>query len=169
MKISDIITEAGVYKTDNFADLGNLIKQKQKADSWDDMGKRAIKKDIKPSVRPSLPGSLPIAAPTSPRSSYSSSYNSRPLSVKPDSSSSALNTGVRELFNQGMSPPEIEDYLVFRKKIKRNLARQIIDKELYEPASRPKRANPYGSSVVTLPKTWHQVKKQQNKDDNEDI
>ena len=56
-----------------------------------------------------------------------------------------------------MSPSEIEDYLVFQKKIKRNKARQIIDKEYYKPASTPPRRDNLGD-IRNLTRTQHKQK-----------
>ncbi len=166
MRIYEVISKTayGGFKSDNLADLGDLIKQKQKADaktqSWRDMnhtddaltstttGKRGYERGTTTAYKPFDPGSKPVG-------------------VEPDSSSEPLNTGVRELFNQGMSPSEIEDYLVFQKKIKRNLARKIIDQELYQPASTPIRSNELGRAATTMFKDFHK-RKQQQKDDSDD-
>ena len=163
---------AGDYSTDNFADLGDLIKQKQKADaktqSWRNL---PISKDKKLTHRTHRPhrndGSSDFAARN--RSLYKgSSYSSKPLRVEPHSGSSPINTGVQELIAQGMSPSEIEDYLVFQKKIKRNKARQIIDKEYYKPASTPPRRDNLGD-IRNLTRTQHKQKQQPvQKQDDED-
>ena len=110
-------------------------------------------------------------SPTTQQRSKMQTYagiKSRPASVEPDSSSGPLNTGVRELFNQGMSPSEIEDYLVFQKKIKRNLARKIIDQELYKPASTPKQFTKMGGSLTGMALRKHKRKQQQNNDSDDE-
>jgi len=167
---------AGDYRSNNLADLGDLIKQKQKADaktqSWRDM-KQTDDDDLrrgKPTTHGNAFSNYKQGTTTAQqRQQYQrfDGFKSRPASVEPDSSSKPLNTGVRELFNQGMSPSEIEDYLVFQKKIKRNLARKIIDQELYQPASTPIRHNKLGKAVATMPKDFHK-RKQQQKDDSDD-
>ena len=161
---------AGDYRSNKLADLGNLIKQKQKADaktqSWRDM------KHTDDAVTSTTTGKRGYERGPTTVQYTPFDPGSKPVGVEPDSSSSPLNTGVRELFNQGMSPSEIEDYLVFQKKIKRNLARKIIDQELYQPASTPIRSNKLGKAAKTIFKDFHKRKqqqlKQQNNDDEED-
>ena len=165
---------AGDYRSKNLADLGDLIKQKQKADaktqSWRDM--KQTDDDALTSTTTGKRGYERGTTTAKQRREIQkyAGIKSKPVGVAPDSSSSPLNTGVRELFNQGMSPSEIEDYLVFQKKIKRNLARKIIDQELYQPASTPPRRDNLGD-IRNQSRDFHKRKLQQLKqqsDDNEE-
>ena len=78
---------------------------------------------------------------------------------------SPINVDVSALLQQGMAPPEIQDYMVHTLKIKPAIAKKIIDQELYEPASRPVRRNPIGNDIFTQRRDYHKAKKQ--KDDPE--
>ena len=163
---------AGDYRSKNLADLGDLIKQKQKADtktqSWRDM-----KQTDDDALTSTTTGTRRYERGTTTHQQRReiqryAGIKSKPVGVEPDSSSSPLNTGVRELFNQGMSPSEIEDYLVFQKKIKRNLARKIIDQELYQPASAPKGRRSLGG-ITRMAFDYHKLKKQQQSDDSDNV
>ena len=165
---------AGDYRSNNLADLGDILKQKQKADaktqSWRDMKQTD---DNAPTSKTTGTHTYKRGTTTAQQRRQYKKFDgikSKPVGVAPDSSSSPLNTGVRELFNQGMSPSEIEDYLVFQKKIKRNLARKIIDQELYQPASTPPRRDNLGD-IRNQSRDFHKRKLQQLKqqsDDNEE-
>ena len=78
---------------------------------------------------------------------------------------SPINVDVSELLQQGMAPPEIQDYMVHTLKIKPAIAKQIIDQELYEPASRPVRRNPIGNDIFTQRRDYHKAKKQKDDPD----
>ena len=166
---------AGDYRSNNLADLGDILKQKQKADaktqSWRDMKQTD---DNAPTSKTTGTHTYKRGITTAQQRRQYKKFDgikSKPVGVEPDSSSSPLNTGVRELFNQGMSPSEIEDYLVFQKKIKRNLARKIIDQELYQPASTPPRRDNLGD-IRNQSRDFHKRKLQQLKqqsDDNEEL
>jgi len=187
MRIYEVIQEAnkftqdqadaitGDYRSNRLADLGDLIKQKQKADaktqSW--RGMKQTGNGDSPTLSKSYGTQRRDRGVfTDKQRQQMQTYagiKSRPVSVEPDSSSNPINTGVRELFNQGMSPSEIEDYLVFQKKIKRNLARKMIDRELYQPASRPPKRNPIGNHIFYAKNRAQrkQSKQKQNDDDEE--
>ena len=75
---------------------------------------------------------------------------------------SPINVDVSALLQQGMAPPEIQDYMVHTLKIKPAVAKKIIDQELYEPASRPIRRNPIGNHIFTQRRDYHKAKKQED-------
>ena len=162
----DIVSqlEPGEYKSNSLKDLKRLVKHKQKQDRKTDRWR-------KDTLTPPEPGQGRKSSPkySSPQSwGWKNSNFPGKATKEPDAQqSSKLNNAVKDLFAQGMAPPEIEQYLVHDLGLKPRIARKLIDQELYAPASRVKRANSYGSEVYTMKKRSQRKQDKDREDDTE--
>ena len=142
--------EPGEYKSDRLKDLKRLVKHKQKQDRKTD---RWSKDRLTPKEPLSVHDQLPrtrITGQPSTDPARASRFPGKITKEPTAQSQSKLNTAVKDLFAQGMAPPEIEQYLVHELGLKPRIARKLIDQELYAPASRVKRANPFGSDIYKM-------------------
>ena len=166
----DIVSqlEPGEYKSNNLKDLKRLVKHKQKQDRKTDRWREDTLTPPEPGQGRKSWAKASIGTKDGPRPQSwgwkNSNFPGKATKEPNAQQSSRLNVAVKDLFAQGMAPPEIEQYLVHELGLKPRIARKLVDQELYAPASRVKRANPYGSEVYTMKK-----RSQRKQQDDEEI
>jgi len=139
------------YKSNSFADIKDMLAQQradqQKQKRYDNY------KSYKPGDKTFGKGGAQNKYGGSPSTQQAKNSNfPGTVSKEPQAQQlSRLNNQVTKLFQQGMAPPEIEEYLVYTLKVKPAVAKKLIDQELYEPASRVVMRNPIGNDIYKSP------------------